>query len=102
MDVISQEELTTYEFLVQEGTSEYYNLVNSKRWEPAIIKENSQYQTSLPKAYTAAIKQSTKKALNQVDSKSLRSGNGSGSGRGSFARLYMTFHKCGKKGHIQK
>ena len=32
MDVISQEELITYEFLVQESKQEYLNLVYSKRW----------------------------------------------------------------------
>ena len=49
-----------------------------------------------------AIEQSINKVLNQVDFKSRRSGNGSGSGKGSFARSYITCHKCGKKGHIQK
>ena len=39
---------------------------------------------------------------NQVDFKSQRSGNGSGSGRGSSARSDKTCHKCGKKGHIKK
>ena len=38
----------------------------------------------------------------QVDSKSRSSGNSSGSGRGSSSRSDITFHKCGKKGHIQK
>ena len=49
-----------------------------------------------------AIGQSNNKALNQVDFKSLRSGNGSGSGKGSFARSDGKCHKCGKKVHIQK
>ena len=55
MDVISKEEFTTYESLVQEATHEYRNIVYSKWWEPAIGKEKSQYKPSLPKAYTAAI-----------------------------------------------
>ena len=38
MDVISQEDLITYESLVQEATQEYCDLVDSKRWEPATIK----------------------------------------------------------------
>ena len=38
----------------------------------------------------------------QVDFKSWRSGNGSGSGRGSSVRSDKTCHKCGKKGHIKK
>ena len=38
----------------------------------------------------------------QVDFKSRRSGNGSGSERGSFARLDGKCHNCGKKGHIKK
>ena len=49
-----------------------------------------------------AIEQSINKALKQVDFKSRRSGNGSGSGKGSFARSDGKCHKCGKKGHIQK
>ena len=38
MDVISQEDLITYESLVQETTREYRDLVNSERWEPATRK----------------------------------------------------------------
>ena len=50
-----------------------------------------------------AIEQSINKALKQVDFKSRRSGNVSGSGRGSSARSDNgTCHKCGKKGHIKK
>ena len=49
-----------------------------------------------------AIEQSINKALKQVDFKSRRSGNVSGSGKGSSARSDITCHKCGKKGHIQK
>ena len=49
-----------------------------------------------------AIKQSIKKALKQVDFKSRRSGNGSVSEKGSFAKSDGKCQKCGKKGHIQK
>ena len=50
-----------------------------------------------------AIEQSINKALKQVDFKIRRSGNGSGSGRGSSARSGNgTCHKCGEKGHIKK
>ena len=49
-----------------------------------------------------AIEQSINKALKQVDFKSRRSGNVSGSGKGSSARSDITCYKCGKKGHIQK
>ena len=38
MDVLSQEDLITYESLVQEAMREYCNLVDSKRWEPATSK----------------------------------------------------------------
>ena len=48
------------------------------------------------------IDQTINKALKQVDFKSLRSGNFSGSGGGSSARSDMACHKCGKKGHIKK
>ena len=49
------------------------------------------------------IEQYINKDLKQVNLKSRRSGNDSGSGRGSSARSYNgTCHKCGKKGHIQK
>ena len=44
----------------------------------------------------------TAKALTQVDFKSRRSRNDSGSGKGSFARSDGKCHKFGKKGHIQK
>ena len=86
MDVISQEDIITYESLVQKATRENRNLVDSKRWELAISKEKSQYQSSLPKSYTVAIEHSIKKALKHVDFKSQRSVNGSGSVRGSSAR----------------
>ena len=65
-------------------------------------QRKSQYQPSLPKVYNVSIEQSIKKALKQVYFKSRRRGNGSGSGRGSSARSGITYHKCGKKGHIQK
>ena len=42
------------------------------------------------------------KALKQVDFKSRRSGNNSGSVIGSSARSDITCHNCGKEGHIQK
>ena len=102
MDVLSQEDLITYESLVQEATREYRDLVDSKRWEPATSKEKPQDQTSLPKAYTVAIEQLINKDLKQVDFKSRCSGNGSGSEKGSFARSDGKCHKWGKKGHIQK
>ena len=102
MDVLSQEDIITYGSLVKEATREYRDLVDSKQWEPATSKEKSQYQPFLPKAYTVAIEQLINKALKQVDFKSRRSGNSSGSGRGSFSRSDITCHKCGKKGHIQK
>ena len=51
MDVISQEDIITYETLVQEATREYRDLVDSKQWELATSKEKSQNQSSLPKAY---------------------------------------------------
>ena len=103
MDVLSQEDLITYEYLLQETTREYRDLVDSKRWEPDTSKEKSQDQPSLPKAYTVAIEQSINKALKQVDFKILRSGNDSGSGRGSSARSDNgNYHKCGKKGHNKK
>ena len=63
-------------------TQEYLDIVDSKRWEPATSKEKSQDQTSLLKAYTVAIEKSINKSLKQVDFKSLRSGNDSGSRRG--------------------
>ena len=49
-----------------------------------------------------AIENSINKALKQVDFKSRHSGNGSGSGKGSFTRSDGKCQKCGKKGHIQK
>ena len=86
MNVLSQEDLITYESLVQEATREYRNHVDSKRWEPITSKEKSQDQPSLPKAYTLVIEQSINKALKQVDFKIRHSGNVSGSGRGSSDR----------------
>ena len=79
MDVISQEGPITYDSFVQEATREWRNLVYSKQWEPTTSKEKSQYQPSLPKAYTVAIEQLINKALKQVGFKSRHSGNGSGS-----------------------
>ena len=67
MDVLSQEDLITYESLVQEATREYHNLVDSKQWKPDTSKEKSQNQPSLPKSHTVAIEQSINKALKQVN-----------------------------------
>ena len=100
MDVISREDIITYESLVQEDTREYRDLVDSKLWEPTTSKEIYQDQPSLPKAYTVDIENMINKALKQVDFKRRSSGNGSGSVRGSSTRSDITCHKCGKKGHI--
>ena len=102
MYVISKEDIITYKYLVQEATREYRDLVDLNWWEPTTSKEKYQDQPSLPNAYTVTIEQPIKKALNQVDFNSLRSGNVSGSGRGSSARSDITCHTCGKRGHIQK
>ena len=102
MDVISSEEITTYDSLVQEATCEYRDIVDSKWREPDTSKKKSQYQPSLPKAYMVAIEKFSNKALKKVDFKSRRSGNSSGSGGDSSVKLNVTFHKCGKKVHIQK
>ena len=102
MNALSQEDLVTYESLVQEARQKYRDLVDAKQWEPATSREKSQDQPLLPKAYTVAIEQSINKALKQVDFRILRSGNVSGSGKGSSARSDRTFHKFVKKVHIQK
>ena len=86
MDVISQEDIITYESLLQEATQEYHDLVYSKRWELSTSKEKSHDQPSPPKAYTVGIEESINKALKQVDFKSCHNGNGSGSGGGSSSR----------------
>ena len=57
MYVISQEDIITYESLVQEATREYRYIVDSKQWKPANSKEKSQEQPSLPKAYMVSIEQ---------------------------------------------
>ena len=49
-----------------------------------------------------AIDQSVNKALKKSDFKIHHSGNGSGSGGGSYVKLNVTCHKCDKKGHINK
>ena len=61
IDVISPEELISYESLVQEVPCDYCNIVNSKRWEQATGKNISQDQPSLPKAYTVVIDNSVNK-----------------------------------------
>ena len=38
MDVITQDYIITYEYLVQEATREYRDLLDSNRWEPATSK----------------------------------------------------------------
>ena len=86
MDVVSQEDLKTYESLIQEVTREYYDIVDSKWWEPATRKEKSQDQPSLQKAYPVDIEKSINKYLKQVDLKNQHSGNGSGYGGRSYVR----------------
>ena len=39
MDIISQEDLITYDSLIQKATREYCDLVDPKRWEPTISKQ---------------------------------------------------------------
>ena len=64
IDVMSQEELITYESIVQGATQEYRNFVNLKRWELATRKEKSKFQPSLPRAYIVVIDQSINNPLN--------------------------------------
>ena len=45
MDVIPLEMLITYDSLMKEVTTEYHNLVNSKRWESATSNEKYQSET---------------------------------------------------------
>ena len=89
-DVISQEDIITYESLLQYATQEYRDLVDSKRWETAISKEKYQDQPSLLKSYTMALEQLINKALNQVYFRRQHSGNVSDYGRGPSARSYIT------------
>ena len=84
MYVISTEDIITYEYLAQEATCEYSDIVYSKRQEPATDKENSQDQPYLLKAYNVAIEQSSNKALKQFYFKSRRNVNVSGSGGGLY------------------
>ena len=51
-DVIKPEDLITYELIFQEAACEYHNHVDSKQREPSSRKYKSQYNPSLPKAYT--------------------------------------------------
>ena len=87
---ISPEGLISYESLVQDATREYWNLVDSKRWEPNTDKENYQEQPLLPKAYTFAIKYLVNKSLKKVYFNRRHSGGGGGSGGGSSARSNLT------------
>ena len=81
---------------------EYWNLVHSKRWEPATVKNISQYQYSLLKAYNVAIKQLVNKSLKQIYLKSRWGVNGSNSQRGLSVNSNVTCDKYGKKGEIHK
>ena len=49
-----------------------------------------------------AIEKSLNNGLKQVDLNSRKGVNGGGYGGGSYARLNVISHKCGKKGHLQK
>ena len=80
MDVISPEEIITYEFLVQGATHKYGNIVDSEQWGTATGNKKSKYHHSLPKSYTMVIEKYLKKALKQVDFKSRHSINCGGSG----------------------
>ena len=85
---------------------------NDKKYNCCTSRNNGQgawgfkwkdgHYDSLTKSYTVAIEQLINKALKQGYFKSLLSGNGSGSGKGSFARSDGKCHRCDKKGHIQK
>ena len=82
MDIISPEELISYESLVQDSKLLYWYPVSSNRWEPVKSKDKFQDQPSLPKSHNLAIDHLVNKNLKQVDFKSHRSGNGSGYGGG--------------------
>ena len=100
-DAMQPTELISNESFVQEDMFGYHELVYSKQWDPAAIKETSQGQTFLPKSYTVEIYQSVNKDLNQVGFKILQSYNCNISGGGSYFRSDVTCHRCGNKFHAK-
>ena len=62
-DVMHTDDIITYSLLAQESLREYSNIVNSKRWEPTGIKNNSKYEYLLLTASTVAIESPVNKTL---------------------------------------
>ena len=66
MDVISLEDIITYESLVQDYMREYRNIVDSNQWKPTDSKENYQDEPLLLKTSTVSIEDPFNKTIEKM------------------------------------
>ena len=66
------------------------------------MKDKSQEHPSITNLYNLAIENLVNKYLKKIGFESLCSGNGNGSGEGSFIKSNSICHKFGKIGHLQR
>ena len=66
MDVISLEDIITYESLVQDYMHEYHNIVDSNQWKPTDSKEIYQDGPLLLKASTVTIEDPVNKTVEKI------------------------------------
>ena len=100
-DVMQTDDIITYGFLVQESFREYSNVLNSKRQEPTDIKKSSKDESLLLTASTVAIESPVNKTVEKVYCKIRHKGKDNKSGVGSSTKSDITFHNCGKRGHLK-
>ena len=96
-DVIQNDDINTYGFLVQEYLQEYRNIIDSKRWEPTGVKKIYKYESLLLMDSTVSIESPVNKTVDKVSCKTCHIGKDNKSGVGSSMKSVVTCHKCGKK-----
>ena len=95
-DVIQNDDINTYGFLVQEYLQEYRNIIDSKRWEPTGVKKIYKDESLLLMDSTVSIESPVNKTVDKVSCKTCHIGKDNKSGVGSSMKSVVTCHKCGK------
>ena len=94
-------DIITYGLLVQESLREYSNIVNSKWWEPTDIKKISKDEYLLLTASNMAIEYPVNKTVEKFYCKIRHKRKDNKSVVGSSTKSNVTFHHCGKRGHLK-
>ena len=100
--IMQPDDIITYRPLVQESMCEYHNIVELKRWDPNDNNKISKYETSLMMDSTVLIQAPVNKTVEKFYCEIRHKVKDNKSGVGSSTKSVITYHKCGKKGHLKR